>query len=159
SPPDRPAAPRGPGGQRQARPPADGGTGYPGRAACPAEAHDGQQPRLPTLPQPGREPGGGAAPPGVGGRHHLHPPAGGLRRPGRPHGRLYAVDRGWHLARSLERELTLAALDKALWGRSPEVHHSDQGLQYAATEYVRRLEGCGAAISMAAIGEPRENGY
>ena len=67
--------------------------------------------------------------------------------------------RGWHLGRSLEQELTLAALDKALRGRSPEIHHSDQGVQYAATDYVRRLEGCGAAISMAAIGEPRENGY
>jgi transposase InsO family protein len=30
---------------------------------------------------------------------------------------------------------------------------------YAATEYVRRLQGYGAAISMAAVGEPRENGY
>ena len=67
--------------------------------------------------------------------------------------------RGWHLGCSLEQELTLAALDKALRGRSPEIHHSDQGVQYAATDYVHRLEGCGAAISMAAIGEPRENGY
>jgi putative transposase len=67
--------------------------------------------------------------------------------------------RGWHLARSLEQGLTRAALDRALRGRAPEVHHSDQGVQYAATEYVRRLQGCGAAVSMAAVGEPRENGY
>jgi len=39
------------------------------------------------------------------------------------------------------------------------VHHSDQGVPYAATAYVERLRGVGAALSMAAIGEPRENGY
>ena len=67
--------------------------------------------------------------------------------------------RGWHLSRGLDQELTLTALDKALRGRAPEVHHSDQGVQYAATGYVLRLQGCGAAISRAAVGEPRENGY
>ena len=44
-------------------------------------------------------------------------------------------------------------------GRRPEVHHSDQGVQYAATDYVRRLTSRGAAISMAAVGKPEENGY
>lgn len=66
--------------------------------------------------------------------------------------------RGWHLDRSLEQRLTRVALERALeWG-SPEIHHSDQGVQYAATAYVRRLEEVGAKISMAKIGEPRENG-
>jgi putative transposase len=67
--------------------------------------------------------------------------------------------RGWHLGRSLEQELTLAALDKALADRTPEIHHSDQGVQYAATAYVQRLQAQQVAISMAAVGEPRENGY
>jgi putative transposase len=67
--------------------------------------------------------------------------------------------RGWHLARGLDVSLTLTALDKALRERVPEVHHSDQGVQYAATDYVDRLKACGVSISMAAIGEPRENGY
>jgi transposase InsO family protein len=67
--------------------------------------------------------------------------------------------RGWHLARGLDQELTLGALTMALKGRQPEIHHSDQGVQYAATDYVNRLRDCGAAISMAAVGEPRENGY
>jgi transposase InsO family protein len=67
--------------------------------------------------------------------------------------------RGWHLARGLDVGLTLAALDGALRDRVPEIHHSDQGVQYAATEYVQRLRAAGAAISMAAVGEPRENGY
>jgi putative transposase len=67
--------------------------------------------------------------------------------------------RGWHLGRSLEGELTLAALDRALRSGRPEVHHSDQGVQYAATDYVERLRAAGARLSMAAVGEPRENGY
>jgi len=67
--------------------------------------------------------------------------------------------RGWQLGRSLEQELTLRALNQALQKRTPEIHHSDQGVQYAATDYVQRLQDCRAQISMAAIGEPRENGY
>jgi transposase InsO family protein len=67
--------------------------------------------------------------------------------------------RGWQLSRSLDQQLTLHALDQALRQHTPEIHHSDQGVQYAATDYIRRLQTCAAAISMAAIGEPRENGY
>ena len=44
-------------------------------------------------------------------------------------------------------------------GGSPAVHHSDQGVQYAATDYVGRLNALGVAISMAAAGVPEENGY
>jgi len=67
--------------------------------------------------------------------------------------------RGWELGRSLDQSLTLAALGRALRGGRPEVHHSDQGVQYAATAYTDRLAEAGAAISMAAVGEPEENGY
>jgi putative transposase len=67
--------------------------------------------------------------------------------------------RGWELGRSLEQSLTLAALGRALRDRRPEVHHSDQGVQYAATAYTDRLAGVGAAVSMAAVGKPEENGY
>ena len=41
----------------------------------------------------------------------------------------------------------------------PGLHHSDQGLQYAASAYVERLQKLGVTLSMAAVGEPRENGY
>src|SRR3954447_875941 len=44
-------------------------------------------------------------------------------------------------------------------GRCPEVHHSDQGVQYAATAYTALLVGSGVSISMAAVGKPEENGY
>jgi putative transposase len=67
--------------------------------------------------------------------------------------------RGWHLSRHLDAELTLTALRHALQHHTPEVHHSDQGVQYAATDYVETLRSTGVHISMAAVGEPRENGY
>jgi len=67
--------------------------------------------------------------------------------------------RGWELSRSLDQDLTLAALGRALNRGRPEVHHSDQGVQYAAADYIDRLAHANALISMAAVGEPRENGY
>jgi len=67
--------------------------------------------------------------------------------------------RGWHLSRGLDQGLTLAALERALVVAVPHVHHSDQGVQYAATAYVERLQKLHVNLSMAAIGEPRENGY
>ena len=67
--------------------------------------------------------------------------------------------RGWELGRSLEHSLTLTALDRALVNHQPEVHHSDQGVQYAATAYVERLQGLGIQVSMAAVGHPDENPY
>jgi putative transposase len=67
--------------------------------------------------------------------------------------------RGWHLGRDLDQGLTLAALERALVVAVPEIHHSDQGVQYAATLYVQRLQELHVTLSMATIGEPRENGY
>jgi transposase InsO family protein len=67
--------------------------------------------------------------------------------------------RGWHLGRNLDHGLTLAALEKALALWLPEIHHSDQGVQYAASAYVQRLQGRGVHISMAAVGQAHENGY
>jgi len=68
--------------------------------------------------------------------------------------------RGWELGRSLDQGLTLSALRRAMRrGRRPEIHHSDQGVQYAATVYTDLLAGRGVAISMAAVGKPEENGF
>jgi transposase InsO family protein len=67
--------------------------------------------------------------------------------------------RGWHLARSLDQELTLTALKRALVERVPEIHHSDQGVQYAATGYVELLRAHSVQISMAEIGQAWQNGY
>jgi len=67
--------------------------------------------------------------------------------------------RGWHLGRSLDAELTLTALQRALQTHVPEIHHSDQGVQYASTAYTVLLQQVGTQISMAAVGEPTQNGY
>jgi len=67
---------------------------------------------------------------------------------------------GWHLSRWIDTRLTLCALEMALASRRPDpglIHHSDQGVQYASSEYVLRLEETGALISMAAVGNPYEN--
>jgi transposase InsO family protein len=67
--------------------------------------------------------------------------------------------RGWSLSRDLDTNLTLAALRGALTLCLPEIHHSDQGVQYAAHEYVALLNQYQIQISMAAHGKPEENGY
>lgn len=46
--------------------------------------------------------------------------------------------RSWELGRSLNKDLTLTALQCALQTIQPEIHHSDQGVQYAATRYFAR---------------------
>ncbi len=67
---------------------------------------------------------------------------------------------GWDLSESLEAKGAWAALEMALASRQPGagwIHHSDRGVQYASREYVRRLEGARARISMAGEGAPKEN--
>lgn len=69
------------------------------------------------------------------------------------------IMRGWRLGLGLGVELTLGALELALSKSTPEIHHSDQGLQYAATDYTSRLQSVGAQISMAEVGQSAQNGY
>lgn len=67
--------------------------------------------------------------------------------------------RGWHLSRDANTELTLIALQRALQDHVPQIHHSDQGVQYAADVYTKLLDSHEVQISMAAVGAPEENGY
>ena len=69
------------------------------------------------------------------------------------------IMRGWQLGLGLGVEQTLGALELALGKGQPEIHHSDQGVQYAATDYTVRLQSVGAQISMAEVGESAQNGY
>jgi putative transposase len=68
---------------------------------------------------------------------------------------------GWALARYLDARLPLAALKMALATRSFKpgklMHHSDQGVQYAAREYVQVLEQNKIIISMSRVGNPYDN--
>jgi len=68
--------------------------------------------------------------------------------------------RGWHLGRSLDHTLTLTALRRALATHpAPGIHHSDQGVQYAATAYTDILQAAQVQISMAEVGQAWQNGY
>lgn len=67
--------------------------------------------------------------------------------------------RGWSLGYSLDQQLTLDALRMALQKATPIIHHSDQGVQYAALAYIDLLKSHGVQISMAAVGKAEENGY
>ena len=67
---------------------------------------------------------------------------------------------GWNLSRRLEVSLTLTALECALAKRRIEpgvIHHSDQGVQYAATDYVAKAREAGMLLSMGRRGQPRDN--
>jgi len=67
---------------------------------------------------------------------------------------------GWALGRNLTSDLTLAALRQALVERKPPpglVHHSDRGVQYACSEYVKLLEEHGIMMSMSRAGNPFDN--
>jgi putative transposase len=67
--------------------------------------------------------------------------------------------RGWCLRLTLDQELSLTALRRALTTGIPEIHHSDQGVQYAAYAYTDLLKVHNVSISMAAVGKAEENGY
>jgi len=69
------------------------------------------------------------------------------------------VIRGWHLSRGLDQGLSLEALTRALREGCPEIHHSDQGVQYAGTEYIARLNALQIQISMSDVGAAWQNGY
>ena len=67
---------------------------------------------------------------------------------------------GWALDRTLENDLTLAALRMAFSRRSIRpglVHHSDRGVQYASHQYTELLQSQGIQISMSRKGNPWDN--
>lgn len=67
---------------------------------------------------------------------------------------------GYALSRNIDTPLSLRALHLALQSRNPPpgvIHHSDQGVQYAARDYVDTLHFHGFRISMARRGNPYDN--
>ena len=67
---------------------------------------------------------------------------------------------GWALDRTMEDELTLTALRRALSRRVVQpglVHHSDRGSQYASNDYTDPLKTRGIGISMSRKGNPWDN--
>jgi transposase InsO family protein len=66
--------------------------------------------------------------------------------------------RGWALGRTIDEDLTLAALEMALNHRTPRLFHSDQGAQYTAWRHTQLLLALGVQISMSDTGQPTQNG-
>ena len=67
---------------------------------------------------------------------------------------------GWAMHSTLERSLTLKALEMALTQRQPApglIHHSDRGSQYACGEYQAALSQRGIRCSMSRKGDPWDN--
>ena len=67
---------------------------------------------------------------------------------------------GWAMGATLERSLTLAALEMALARRQPApglIHHSDRGVQYACGDYGALLSQHGLRASMSRKGDPWDN--
>jgi len=69
---------------------------------------------------------------------------------------------GWAISTSLDRKLTLAALEMAIARRIPKagvVHHSDRGVQYLCKEYVALLRKYKFHISCSRKGNPYDNAF
>jgi putative transposase len=67
---------------------------------------------------------------------------------------------GYALGRTIDARLTVAALRKAIAGRTPPpgcIHHSDRGSQYAASVYRQLLAQHGLIGSMGRRGNPYDN--
>ena len=68
---------------------------------------------------------------------------------------------GWTIGETLEAMYTVSALEMAL-KRLPKqtgelIHHSDRGVQYCCSDYVKKLSKHNVRISMTENGDPREN--
>jgi len=67
---------------------------------------------------------------------------------------------GWRVSRSLSAELTLDALEQALYARpglEQLVHHSDRGGQYLSIRYTERLTEAGIEPSVGSVGDSYDN--
>jgi putative transposase len=63
----------------------------------------------------------------------------------------------WRLSNTLEGRFCLEALDEALAMGRPEIFNTDQGSQFTAWEYTRRLEEAGIAVSRDGRGRALDN--
>jgi putative transposase len=64
------------------------------------------------------------------------------------------------MASHLRTELVVDALEMALWRRRPDaglIHHTDQGAQYTALSFGKRLEEAGIVPSMGRAGSALDN--
>jgi len=67
---------------------------------------------------------------------------------------------GWRVAMSMSADLTLDALEQAIWARDISgrlIHHSDHGSQYLCIRYSERLAKEGIKASVGSVGSAYDN--
>ena len=67
---------------------------------------------------------------------------------------------GWRVSRQMTADLTLDALEQALWARKVKgglIHHSDRGSQYLSIRYTERLVEAGIEASVGSVGDAYDN--
>jgi len=67
---------------------------------------------------------------------------------------------GWRAAKSMSAELTLDALEQALWARKVKgnlIHHSDRGSQYLSIRYSESLIEASINASVGSVGDAFDN--
>jgi transposase InsO family protein len=67
---------------------------------------------------------------------------------------------GWRASTSMSAELTLDALEQAIWARDISgglIHHSDHGSQYLSIRYSDRLAEAGIEASVGSVGSAYDN--
>jgi transposase InsO family protein len=67
---------------------------------------------------------------------------------------------GWRASRQMNTDLTLDALEQALWARRVKgdlIHHSDRGSQYLSIRYTERLADAGIEASVGSVGDAYDN--
>ena len=75
------------------------------------------------------------------------------------HGCLHAYDKSLASESAFDAIFDLETLEEALHRSVPEIHHSDQGVQYLSNAYISTLKRHDIEISVARRGCPWENGY
>ena len=63
----------------------------------------------------------------------------------------------WEVSLTLETDFCVAALQRALAGRKPEIFNSDQGSQFTSVGFTDVLESAGVCISMDGRGRVFDN--
>lgn len=67
---------------------------------------------------------------------------------------------GWRTAKAMTTDLTLDALEQALWARRVKgnlIHYSDHGSQYISIRYTERLAEAGVTPSVGTVGDGYDN--
>jgi putative transposase len=63
----------------------------------------------------------------------------------------------WRLSNTLETHFCVAALEEALRVGTPEIFNTDQGAQFTAAAFVKRVQASGAKVSMDGRGRALDN--